>query len=80
MLPLVLAAACGLALATTPAVDCTSAPQSGFPFCNTALPVDARVSDLISRLTIEEKINQTCVPPPRAVAPLSRALHACMLN
>ena len=31
------------------------APHDGYPFCNTSLPLAARVDDLISRLTLDEK-------------------------
>ena len=31
-------------------------PNNGFPFCNTSVPIPARVSDLISRLTLAQKI------------------------
>ena len=32
--------------------------QTGYPFQNTALPVDERVADLISRMTLHEKVEQ----------------------
>ena len=35
---------------------CEYAPQSAFPFCNASLPVQARVADLMSRMTTEEKL------------------------
>ena len=33
-----------------------NAPTNTFPFCNTSLPTPARVADLISRLTLAQKI------------------------
>ncbi|KAG7342096.1 glycoside hydrolase [Nitzschia inconspicua] len=30
-------------------------PHNGYPFCNSSLPLDERIDDLISRLTLEEK-------------------------
>jgi hypothetical protein len=33
-----------------------NAPTNSFPFCNTSLPIPARVADLISRLTLPQKI------------------------
>lgn len=52
-------ASCSHAQTTPPSVDCASPPQSGYPFCNSALSVDERVDDLLSRLDVIEKINQT---------------------
>ena len=46
---LVIALVAGLA---TPA----AATQAGYPFQDTALPVAARVADLLGRLTLDEKI------------------------
>ena len=42
-----------------PSVDCQSAPQSSYAFCNVDLPIPERVDDLVSRLSLVEKINQT---------------------
>jgi beta-glucosidase len=37
---------------------CSHKPESAFLFLNTELPVDQRVNDLVSRLTLDEKIAQ----------------------
>ena len=42
-----------------PSVDCQSEPQSSYPFCDVSLPIAERVNDLVSRLSLVEKINQT---------------------
>lgn len=34
----------------------SSSPQSKMPFCNHSLPLDARVKDAVSRMTLQEKI------------------------
>jgi len=39
-------------------LPCTSSPSMNLPFCNISLPVSVRVQDLISRLSISDKINQ----------------------
>lgn len=45
---------------TQPPFSCDSAnPQTKlFPFCQTKLPIRKRVQDLVSRLTLDEKISQ----------------------
>lgn len=53
-LSLLLAALLSPALATIPRA-CSTPETSGYPFCNPALPLDDRIHDLISRLTLEEK-------------------------
>ena len=45
-------------------VDCYSKPQSDLPFCDTKLPFMERAKDLESRLTLEEKIQQTSTIAP----------------
>ena len=35
--------------------NCTIAPFNTYPYCNQQLPVDQRVDDLISRMTLSEK-------------------------
>ncbi|RZS28806.1 hypothetical protein BHM03_00062455 [Ensete ventricosum] len=49
-----------LVISATPPFACNPASSSTptFGFCNTTLPIDKRVNDLISRLTLEEKIQQ----------------------
>lgn len=42
-----------------PSVDCESKPQSQYQFCDPHLPPEQRATDLVSRLTVEEMINQT---------------------
>ena len=37
------------------ALTCSDAPLRAFPYCNTSLPVDERVADLLSRMTSDEK-------------------------
>ncbi|HRG07379.1 MAG TPA: glycoside hydrolase family 3 C-terminal domain-containing protein [Cyclobacteriaceae bacterium] len=37
---------------------CLNKPEVAFPFLNTELPIDQRVDDLVSRMTLEEKIGQ----------------------
>eukprot|EP00048_Salpingoeca_helianthica_P015648 m.227816 g.227816 ORF g.227816 m.227816 type:complete len:774 (+) comp17327_c0_seq1:3-2324(+) len=34
---------------------CSTPATSGYPFCDPSLPIDTRIQDLISRLTLEEK-------------------------
>ena len=36
--------------------------SSGFPYKNPSLPIDTRVSDLLSRMTLEEKVGQLLCP------------------
>ena len=38
---------------------CQDAPFNTYPYCNYTLPIDERVNDLFSRLTLEEKITLT---------------------
>lgn len=37
---------------------CSGKPEVAFPFLNTELPIDQRVDDLVSRMTLEEKVGQ----------------------
>ncbi|KAL5714564.1 xylan 1,4-beta-xylosidase [Ranunculus cassubicifolius] len=73
-----------LCFATPPPFSCdTSNPTTkSFPFCNPSLPTSQRVHDLISRLTLDEKISQlvnTAPSIPRLGIPSyewwSEALH-----
>ncbi|KAH0685085.1 hypothetical protein KY290_022260 [Solanum tuberosum] len=45
---------------TEPPFSCDSSNSntSSFPFCNNSLPISQRVNDLVSRLTVDEKILQ----------------------
>lgn len=47
-----------------PSVDCQSSPQKDFPFCDSSLHVAARATDLVGRLTLDEKIAQTSTIAP----------------
>ncbi|KAL2468006.1 putative beta-D-xylosidase 7 [Forsythia ovata] len=38
--------------------DSKNPSTNSFPFCNTSLPINGRVYDLVSRLTLDEKISQ----------------------
>ena len=38
--------------------DCAKGPMAAFPICDPTVAIDTRVDDLISRLTIAEKISQ----------------------
>ncbi|PIA44186.1 hypothetical protein AQUCO_01700063v1 [Aquilegia coerulea] len=40
------------------ACDKRTSKTSEFPFCNTSLPYDVRVKDLVGRLTLQEKVQQ----------------------
>ena len=65
----VLLISCALAAYTVsfdpvPSVDCQSKPQSDLPFCNTSKSFMERAVDLVSRLTIDEKIQQTGTSAP----------------
>ncbi|KAK8623553.1 hypothetical protein V6N13_118436 [Hibiscus sabdariffa] len=83
-LALALALLLPLADSTRPPFSCDSSdqPTKSYPFCNTTLPINQRVHDLISRLTLDEKISQlvnTAPPIPRLGIPdyewWSEALH-----
>jgi beta-glucosidase len=39
-------------------ISVSAMPQDNYPFRNTTLSLEKRVSDLVSRLTLEEKVNQ----------------------
>jgi beta-glucosidase-like glycosyl hydrolase len=69
---------------TQPPFSCDSSNPSTktFPFCKTTLPISQRANDLVSRLTLEEKISQlvnSAQPIPRLGIPgyqwWSEALH-----
>ncbi|KAK0576183.1 hypothetical protein LWI29_013344 [Acer saccharum] len=69
---------------TQPPFSCDSSDPSteNYPFCKTTLPISQRVRDLVTRLTLDEKINQlvnSAPPIPRLGIPgyewWSEALH-----
>ncbi|KAG6774168.1 hypothetical protein POTOM_021519 [Populus tomentosa] len=69
---------------TQPPFSCDSSNPSTktFPFCKTTLPISQRATDLVARLTLEEKISQlvnSAQPIPRLGIPgyqwWSEALH-----
>ena len=45
------------AAATVPATWCLSGPPASWPVCNTSLSLDARSADIVSRLSIQDKIS-----------------------
>ena len=47
-----------------PSVDCQSQPQANFPYCNPQLGAAERATDLVSRLSVEELIDQTSTIAP----------------
>lgn len=50
-----------LGISTSSASTCATLPLSGLPFCNSSLSVPERVHDLLARMTLAEKINQTAM-------------------
>ena len=38
------------------ALSCSDPPLSSYPYCNTSLPVDLRVADLLARMSPDEKV------------------------
>lgn len=73
-----------LADSSQPPFSCDSSNPStkSYPFCQTSLPISQRVQDLVSRLTLDEKISQlvdTAPAIPRFGIPAyewwSEALH-----
>ncbi|CAH1443281.1 unnamed protein product [Lactuca virosa] len=84
LLCLTLTAVLLLTESTQPPFACDSSKPAtkSFPFCKTTLPISARVKDLVSRLTLDEKILQlvnTAPAIPRLGIPAyewwSEALH-----
>jgi beta-glucosidase-like glycosyl hydrolase len=62
-------------------------PGIGLPFCDSSLPVDSRVSDLISRLSFDEKVSMLATPsggsPGLGVSPIQwwqESLHGVANN
>ncbi|CAL9051761.1 unnamed protein product [Musa banksii] len=73
--------------AQLPKVPCESPNYSSFPFCNTSLPVAVRARNLVSLLTLPEKIQQlsnTAGAVPRLGLPTfewwSESLHGIAVN
>ena len=44
--------------------DCKTGPLAKFPICNQSVPIDQRVTDLISRMTTVEKISRMVTASP----------------
>ena len=59
VVPLLLLLPLALAEFPVPSVDCQSRPQSSYPFCNPKRSPEERATDLVSRLSLEELVNQT---------------------
>lgn len=45
-------------VASDPPYTCGAGAPPNIPFCDTGLPIDRRVDDLVSRMTVAEKISQ----------------------
>ncbi len=43
------------AAAAAESMSCADPPLNTYPYCNTSLPVDVRVKDLLSRMSLDEK-------------------------
>lgn len=43
---------------------CSTAPQSAWPFCDPAAPLDARAADIVGRLSLDDKIRATVSASP----------------
>ena len=62
----------GFAVGGSPLLAQNAAPASNAPYLNPSLPIDQRVNDLISRMTLEEKASQL-VNQARAIPRLAGA-------
>ena len=77
----------GFAVGSSPLLAQNAAPASNPPYLNPSLPIDQRVNDLISRMTLEEKASQL-VNQARAIPRLqvpaydwwSESLHGVAVN
>src|SRR5215467_2899615 len=77
----------GFAVGSSPLLGQNAAPASNPPYLNPWLPIDQRVNDLISRMTLEEKASQL-VNQARAIPRLqvpaydwwSESLHGVAVN
>jgi beta-glucosidase len=49
---------CSFGFACTSAVSVAQVPPKPMPYADTALPVEQRVDDLVSRMTLEEKVSE----------------------
>lgn len=58
--------------------------QEKFPFRDPQLPVEQRVEDLVSRLTLEEKVKQmlNSTPPVErlGILPITGGMNVCMAS
>jgi beta-glucosidase len=77
----------GFAVGALPLLAQNAAPASNPPYLNPLLPIDQRVDDLISRMTLEEKasqlVNQARAIPRLQVPPYdwwSESLHGVAVN
>jgi pre-mRNA-splicing factor SYF2/beta-D-xylosidase 4 len=43
---------------------CSQSPQSAWPFCDATLGLDARAADIVSRLSLADKISATVSSSP----------------
>ena len=50
----------------SPPTGCLNPAFAKQTWCNSVLPIDERVSDMIARMTLQEKMSVTFTPPPRA--------------
>ncbi|KAI7754255.1 hypothetical protein M8C21_018014 [Ambrosia artemisiifolia] len=84
IIPLLFTLALTLTESTQPPFACDSSKPTtnSYPFCKLTLPISIRVKDLVSRLTLDEKIAQlvnSAPPIPRLGIPAyewwSEALH-----
>ena len=86
-LAIVAVVALGFAVGSSPLLAQNAAPPSNPPYLNPSLPIDQRVNDLISRMTLEEKASQL-VNQARAIPRLqvpaydwwSESLHGVAVN
>ncbi|XP_062221981.1 probable beta-D-xylosidase 7 [Phragmites australis] len=58
LLQLLLACSSHVAVASDPPFSCGAGAPPNVAFCDTRLPIERRADDLVSRLTVEEKISQ----------------------
>ena len=71
----------GDGMSELPDQACTSASTRGLPFCNVSLPLETRVSDLVSRLQPDEKLAMMMTKqakPPAVDGPRPIFEYICM--